>query len=99
MFFSTGEVATGVARHHLERMRDPDGYGITFAKRKLKRPIGERAGGGRVARDESVDTFRKHQSDELSEVAALVGQRCGARGSIDRLWCGPPFRDPEHVRD
>ena len=88
-----------MARHHLERMRDPDPNGITVAKGKVKRPVGKLTSRERFTRNQSVDTFRKHQTDELSEVAASLSQRCCALGGLDSFWCGPYPCDPEHIRD
>ena len=93
MLLGADEVAKIIARHDLVVMRDAETSGIAFAKGKLERLVGKRTGGGQVAREEGDHNFRGNRTDELLEVATLLGQRRGALDSVDRFRRSIASRD------
>jgi hypothetical protein len=66
---------------------------------QVEHPVGERTGGEVIARRQSTLPNPENPTDELGQVAALLGQNAGALSSVARLRRGKPFRDEEPLSE
>ncbi|HEV3110093.1 MAG TPA: hypothetical protein VGY99_06340 [Candidatus Binataceae bacterium] len=90
------EIAKLNARNNLKAIRAREPLRATFAKRKLKRLIGKRNGGGPLARDAGDDRSRTHPIDKFCEAAALLGQWRSALDGVDRFRSSISCCDAKH---
>jgi hypothetical protein len=96
MLLGAREIATVNARNKLKTIRVREPLRVTFAKRKLKRLIGKRNGGGPIARDAGDDSSRTHPMDKFCEAAALLGQWRSALDGVDRFRRSISYCDAKH---
>jgi hypothetical protein len=80
MLLDAGEVTLPGTCNHENAMRHRETSGTAFAKGKFKCLFGKRIGSREVARGVDRDPSPRDPTEELAEVAGLLGQRCHALG-------------------
>src|ERR1700730_4027541 len=80
-------------------VREGEACRTAVALGQVENPVGERTGSEVVSRDQNALPDTEHPTNELGQVATLLGQQAGALGSFACLGRGKPFRDEEPLSE